>query len=229
MKPGPSTTDAEAERHVGQIAGELSRRSFLFGVAASACGFACMAGTGCARIDPRLPGIDRDAAGKLGKATYARLHALADTVLPSREEAPFDAASLGVAERLSAMFVSQGRRMPMVIRGAMFILEYLPLVTDRSGAAFSRCSREKRQTILRAWLDSRSRLRRLIASSMRKAVMFSAYSHPDTWSMIGYGGPWVSADRPPTSVHPLGMGVSPDSISARSNDPGRLEWGSLLR
>ncbi len=229
MRRGPVITEAEAHRSVTQAARELSRRSFLFGVAASACGFACLAGTGCARIDPRLPGIDTEAARKIGKATYARLHALADAVLPSREEAPFDAASLGVAERLSSMFVSQGRRMPIVIRGAMFILEILPLVTERSGETFSRCSREKRQTILRAWLDSRSRLKRLIGSSMRKAVMFSAYSHPDTWSTIGFGGPWVSPDRPPWSVHPLGMGVAPETLSEHSKDPKRLEWESWVR
>lgn len=218
-----------AKRRVAEIASELSRRSFLFGVAGAACGIACVTGIGCARVDPTLPGLHSDAARKIGAAAFARLHALSEAVLPTREEVPFDAGSLRVAERLSSMFVSQGRRMPLVVRGALFILEYLPLVTDRSGEAFSRASREERQAILRAWLNSRSRLRRLIASSMRMAVMFSAYSHPDTWPVIRYEGPWVSPDNPAALVHPLGMGVSPDTVSSRAQDPHRLDWETLTR
>lgn len=201
-------------REVQATIPHLSRRHFLrvVGWMAGTSGWMGAWLAGCSSFKPETSPRSGDLESLLGRSTFVRFGALAEAVLPSLEEAPFDAGTLHVAERLGDQFVQGGRGVIRAIQGALIMLEFLPLITERSGSRFSRLDRSERQAVLAAWLKSRWSLKRLIASGLRKAIVFSAYNHADTWTSIGYAGPWVRPGMAPTPLIPLGTGVSPENV-----------------
>lgn len=195
----------------------LSRREVLTSIGLLLAG----AGLGaCADDGPAtVPGSETAPARLLGDGPYRTLHALADAVLPAPPTVTWDAGSLRVAERLATLFEEGGEELLETARAGLQLLEHGPVSSDLS--RFSRASQEQRLSILRAWADSRVPVKRLVASSLRRAVMFTAYSTPETWAVLGYDGPWIQPGS--SSVCPLGMGAGQPG-----DDPtSPLTWDEL--
>src|SRR5919202_1211986 len=68
---------------------------------------------------------------------------------------------------------------------------------------FPRRRRERRESILRAWCDSRIPQRRAAFHALRKGVLLAYYSHAESQRRIGYPGALGPAiDAPPPRITP---------------------------
>ena len=215
---------ATSTRRILVVLAPLSRREVLRGMGLLLAG--ATAG-GCSDEGPAsIPGATTSAASQLGAGPYRTLHALADAVLPQPPQVPWDAGSLRVAERLAGLLVGSGDEVLDAARAGLRLLEHAPISTELSMSRFSRAARTERQSILRAWAESRVAVKRLVASSLRRAVVFTAYASEETWIGLGYDGPWVREGAAAPVLCPLGMGAGQRAAGGLPT-PSALSWPRL--
>lgn len=120
----------------------------------------------------------------LGSARHT-LAAAFEALLPSPERAEALAADVDA-------FLGAGD--PVLsgqLRLALHVLEHLGGTGLFRFERFSRLSVERRAEVLEDWRSSRVGPKRQIGDAVRRVVLFTWYSHPDSWAAIGYDGPWV--------------------------------------
>lgn len=201
---GPSLAPAV----LGALA-PLTRREFIFRLTAIFAASSSWVVSACSRGTS----VPVPSTGPFDEATLARLRAFAETVLPPGDEPALVEVRRVAAGRVSSALAELGKRTTAIVRGAIWVVEYLPMVTERTGARFSRLSLADRAAVLEAWIVSRITLKRLIVTSLKKAVFFSAYGNAELRSYVGFAGPWISDSAPPAAVVPLGMGISIEGIA----------------
>jgi len=77
------------------------------------------------------------------------------------------------------------------LRLALGVLEHLGGAGVFSFSRFSRLDLAERRAVLESWRVSRVATKRQIADALRRVVLFTWYSLPQSWDSIGYDGPLV--------------------------------------
>lgn len=78
------------------------------------------------------------------------------------------------------------------LRLALRALDWWPALFEGHLRRFRSLSPEERDRSLDGWQRSRFALRREIFHALRNLALLGYWSQPATWSLIGYGGPWIT-------------------------------------
>jgi len=119
---------------------------------------------------------------------YAILRAVARRLVPDAPGAP-GADALGAAVRVDRELAFQSPRIRNDLRDALRLAEWWPLTTRF--ARFTRLDAAAQDAELTAMATSRLAVRRSAFQGLKLLVVFFTYTRPETWSRIGYHGPWV--------------------------------------
>lgn len=155
----------------------LTRRGFLGGGALLALGWVAAFAFG------HRP-LGATASSFLGSARRTLVSAF-EAILPSLDDA--EIAADGVDS-----FLATGDPVPAgQLWMALVLLEHTGGVGPLQIHRFSRLDVEQRRAVLASWQTSSVGLQRQVFAAVRKAAIFAHYSRPETWSALGYDGPWV--------------------------------------
>ncbi len=77
------------------------------------------------------------------------------------------------------------------LNAALVVLEHLGGAGPLTFRRFSRLPKSERLQIIDDWRASSTVTKRQIADAVRRTALFTWYSQPESWSSIGYEGPWV--------------------------------------
>lgn len=166
----------------------ISRRGFL---ARSAGLSAVLALGACA---PQRDEVYRDLLRGVPPPTalpereYAVLRAVARRMVPEVPGAP-GADALGAAVRVDRELAFHSSRLQDDVRDALRLTEWWPLATRF--ARFTRLDPAAQDAELAAMATSRLAVRRSAFQGIKMLLVFFTYTRPETWSRIGYQGPWV--------------------------------------
>lgn len=134
--------------------------------------------------------LDEDDAALL----LAIVERLVETGYPDAPD-PADTGALealqGVLARLDPSLVSQ-------LELALRLVDWWPVLFELRFARLRSLSAEDQTRSLEGWRSSRWPLRRRVFYGLRSLAFLGYWSQPETWPLIGYGGPWIGprAARP---------------------------------
>jgi hypothetical protein len=168
------------------------RRGFLklglLGAAALAVGGGAWLGTRRTRPDPSLSGPFTVLTPE--EATV--FAALAERLLPARPGFPAP-ADVGLLRRIDALVALMSAPAAKELSRLVGLFEnaLAGLVLDGQWKTFTASTPEQQDARIRAWQQSRYRLRRTGYKALKKIVYGCYYGAPETWPAIGYPGPPV--------------------------------------
>ena len=110
------------------------------------------------------------------------LHALAETVYGEPPPSAWLDAFYGLVARLRP-------RDKRELRWLLFSIEQLPRLSFRP--RFSELPLAERERQVSAMARSRIEIRRRGLRVLRNLIYYCIYGQSETWSEIGYGGPWI--------------------------------------
>lgn len=144
-------------------------------------------------VTPLLTGCSRTPLGAkrllvLSIAQAATLAALAQAVVPSQRGFP-SVAQAQVVQRMDEELWLSDTSIQDDMQAALTALEWLPLAYGHF-SRFSHLDLARQQSLVRAWMDSRVELVRVIATNLKLVSHFMYFGHPSTWGSIGYDGPF---------------------------------------
>jgi hypothetical protein len=162
---------------------EIGRRSVLRGSASGLLLFALggLVPSGC-RGYPSAPVPLRFFSDE----EYAIFQAVARAILGLGEEGTID-----VAFQVDRLAFRMGRSVQRDIRWMLRIFEHGTHLFDLKGRRFTRLSRDDQEQYLRGWMQSSLGARRMVFRALKLLAALGYYGLPETWSTIGYGGPWL--------------------------------------
>lgn len=105
-------------------------------------------------------------------------------VAPPPREIGTQAALEAILSRLDEEFVS-------ALRIALQFVEWWPVFLEGKFRRFSKLDREEQNQSLEGWSSSSIEGRRAVFAGLRKLALLAYWSRPETWPLIGYGGPWI--------------------------------------
>ncbi len=161
----------------------LSRRDFLRGSGIGLIGLTVAAAAlpACSPARPAPSDLHI-----LGPLEFGTLAAAAERIA---DGLPLPEGGDGVARAIDEGFAAAAPWMRTGLRDALRFLEFSPLFLHLPPTRFSTGSPAMRDRILGAMATSRIRLRRLVYSAIKQAVLFTAYGDPSAWAAVGYEGP----------------------------------------
>lgn len=80
------------------------------------------------------------------------------------------------------------------LRWALWLLDVWPALFDLRFTRFRTLSAQEQDASLEGWRSSSWPARRRVFYALRNLAMLGYWSQPETWRLIGYGGPWL--DKP---------------------------------
>ena len=168
----------------------LSRRHLLLGFAGLVGSVAVLRSTG---YPPAPAGL-----GTLVRAEVEVLRAAIDAMIVPT---PSHDAATEIIRRIDRFVATQRPFMRWQIHGALSVVEQGPLVFARRWSRFSHLTRTERRAVLDA-LVARGGVSAEAGRGVRDLVMLGHYQRPESWSALGYRGPWVGpAPRPDAYTH----------------------------
>ena len=90
----------------------------------------------------------------------------------------------GILSRLDADLVQ-------ALRFALRMVEWWPVVLEGQFQRFSKLSPEAQIQSLEGWRSSGIEIRRAVFAALRNLALLAYWSRPETWPLIGYGGPCI--------------------------------------
>jgi len=117
---------------------------------------------------------------------YAIFQAVARAILGLEEEGQVEVAV--EVDRLASHMSGSVRR---DIHWMLRIFEHGTHLFDLKGRRFTRLSRRDQEQYLRGWMQSSLGARRMVFRALKLLAALGYYGLPETWSTIGYGGPWL--------------------------------------
>jgi hypothetical protein len=126
----------------------------------------------------------------LGEGPRRTLIAALEVLLPE------PARAAGVASDVDGALAAGDPVLGGQLRLALRVLEFGGGGGLFSAGRFSRLPLEERTATLRAWSVSSLGMKRQIFDALRILAGFAWYARPDTWSELGYDGPWVGRPTP---------------------------------
>jgi hypothetical protein len=116
---------------------------------------------------------------------YAIFQGVARAIL-GLEEAGTDVAA--EVDRLVSHMTNAIRR---DIRWMLRIFEHGTHIFDLKGLRFSSLSRKDQEQYLSGWMESSMGARRMVFRALKLLAALGYYGRADTWTAIGYDGPWL--------------------------------------
>jgi len=117
---------------------------------------------------------------------YAIFQAVARAILGLGQEGTVD-----VAFQVDRLAYRMGGSVRRDIRWLLRIFEHGTHLFDLKGRRFTRLSRNDQEQYLRGWMQSSLGARRMVFRALKLLAALGYYGLPETWTTIGYGGPWL--------------------------------------
>ncbi len=175
----------------GRLAGfrVISRRKLL-GLGLGATGLFAVGGAGgllaLRGAAPEVPGLK-----VLSAHEHRTLRALFDTIVPTGGAFEPGAATFDLARTFDGFLEGEPAANVGDLKSALVLVEYGPLLFDRSLATFSNLDAAARAKHWEGWEGADALLRRQVALAFRKFALMVFYDRPEGWAAVGYDGPWV--------------------------------------
>ncbi len=118
-------------------------------------------------------------------AEYAVFRAIAQAML-GLEDDPID-----VSARVDQLVAGMDGTVKRDIRWILRIFEHGTHLFDLQGKRFTRLSRSDQERYLKGWMVSSLGARRIVFRALKLIAGMGYYGAPETWSLIGYDGPWI--------------------------------------
>ena len=172
----------EAELVARWLGQHFGRRSLLRGSLAGAALLAAGAAlpAGCRSYPP--PAV---ALRFFNPQEYAVFQAIARATLGLEGEA------IDIAAEVDRLVARMDRTVRRDIRWSLRIFEHGTHFFDLKGKRFTRLDRASQEAYLGGWMSSSLGARRLVFRALKLLAALGYYGVPETWSAIGYGGPWI--------------------------------------
>ena len=122
----------------------------------------------------------------LGPVEFATLSAAADRIVNG---VPFPGGPDGIALLFDRNLAAGPSWLRPLFRDALNFLEFSPLLLSLPPGRFSTRTAEGRDEVLRGMTDSSLTIRRQVFAAVKQAVLFTAYSNTQSWTLVGYDGP----------------------------------------
>ncbi len=135
----------------------------------------------CSPARPTPPGLK-----VLGPVEFATLSAAADRIAKGL---PLPDGPDGIALLFDRSLAAGPSWLRPLFRDALNFLEFSPLLLSLPPGRFSTRTAEGRDEVLRGMADSSLTIRRQVYAAVKQAVLFTAYSHTSSWTLVGYDGP----------------------------------------
>lgn len=172
----------------------ISRRVVLFGVGGALL-LSCGGGLAWLNAGYHLP--EGDVPLGLSRKDLAIVRAIVETLCPADGDLPSGLA-IGVHQRIDEEVWSQSAVLRKDLVAAIELIEHLPPVYGYFGR-FSGLSQADREAYFRALLLSGPTPVVQAAIALKQLCLLFYYTRSETWSAIGYDGPWVQTAKPPES------------------------------
>jgi len=157
----------------------LTRRQLMGGGALLAGGWIA------AQLVGHRPLADRSSPF-LGSSARSTLHSAFEALLPDPTKASV------CTEDVDAFLASGDPVMGQQLQLALHVLEHMGGMGFPFSQRFTRQSIDERRAVIHAWRTSRIQTKRQIGEAVRKVVLFTWFSRPESWADIGYSGPMVA-------------------------------------
>jgi hypothetical protein len=166
----------------GWLERDVGRRSFLRGTLSGAALLAAGAvlPAGCRSYPP--PAVPLHF---FNPQEYAVFQAIARATLGLGNE------TIDVAAEVDRLVARMDRSVRRDIRWILRIFEHGTHLFDLKGKRFTRLDRASQEAYLAGWMHSSLGARRLVFRALKLLSALGFYGVPETWSAIGYGGPWI--------------------------------------
>ena len=114
---------------------------------------------------------------------------IVDTGLPDAPKVRDTGAVATVDGLCAGLDPSISGPLPLLMRA----FEYAPLLLDFTFTRFTSMTAAEKDVSIETWRTSRLHLRRLAFLGVRNLCFFGWYAQPESWPLIGYQGPLISA------------------------------------
>jgi len=122
----------------------------------------------------------------LGSSARSTLHAAFEALLPNPAKAS------ACTDDVDAFLATGDPVMGQQLQLALHVLEHMGGMEFPFSERFSRRTIDERRAVIHAWRTSRIQTKRQIGEAVRKVVLFTWFSRPESWAEIGYSGPMVA-------------------------------------
>jgi hypothetical protein len=173
---------------------QLTRRMALFGLGGTAA-LACGGGMSWFRLGYSLPAGDVPIG--LDTKQLCIVRAIVEALLPADGDLP-DGLSLGVHQRIDEEVWAAAPATGDDLRAAISLLEHLPPMYGFYGR-LTRLSPSERLACFEQLLLAGPGPVVQSAVALKQMCSLFYWSHPQTWPVIGYDGPWIATPVPPAS------------------------------
>ena len=173
----------ERARALAALEVDLTRRALLrTGVGgALVLAFGTLLPSGCARYSPAPRSLKFLTRKEFAVVTQAAVRILG---LPDDAQADIGGFIDGLLVELPPTSQSQARLMLRVVEHGTHLF-------DLKAKRFTRLSPLEQDTYLRGWMESSLGARRVIFRALKTLAALGYYAQPDSWTAIGYDGPWL--------------------------------------
>lgn len=120
---------------------------------------------------------------------YRTLAALARTHLPAGGPFPEGADDLDLARAFDAFLADEPQENVRDLKRALLLVEYGPVVFDRTASTFSHLDDAARLAHWQGWMASPVLIRRQVALAFRKFLALVFFDQERIWPHLGYPGP----------------------------------------
>jgi hypothetical protein len=116
---------------------------------------------------------------------YAVFQAIARAILGLSDD------SIDVAAQVDRLVTPMTGTVKRDIHWMLRIFEHGTHLFDLQGKRFTRLARDDQEQYLRGWMESSLGARRMVFRALKLLAALGYYGIPETWSTIGYDGPWL--------------------------------------
>lgn len=165
----------------------LSRRRFLKVSLVAGGAVLGLGGGGLLALRGRAPEVD--GLRVLDEHEYRTLQSLVEVMLPKTDAIPIDPAPMDLPRAFDDFLADEPKQNIEDLQKALVLIEFGPLVFDKSLTTFSRLGVAGRTAHWDGWAVSDSLLRRQVSIAMRKFFNLVYFDQEAVWPFIGYPGP----------------------------------------
>jgi hypothetical protein len=171
----------------------LSRRRFLKASLVAGGAVLGIGGGGLLALRGRAPSVE--GLTTLDDHEYQTLRSLVEVMFPKTDAIPVDAAAMDLPRAFDEFLSNEPEHNVDDLKKALVLIEFGPLVFDKSLTTFSRLDPESRAAHWQSWSVSGNVLRRQVSIAMRKFFNLVFFDHEIVWPHIGYPGPSINRLR----------------------------------
>ena len=101
------------------------------------------------------------------------------------------ANEIGTLPAIEAILSRLDAELVSALRIALRVVDWWPALLEGKFQRFSNLAPEAQARSLEGWRSSGIEARRAVFAALRNLALLAYWSRPETWPLIGYGGPWI--------------------------------------